>query len=527
MKKATINLKEMPGKVISSPAKKEKKRAGLAWLWSKIKAPFVGATGGDGAAGGLASASRAGGVLEEIGSSAAEEAGGLARGAGELAEEAGGLGQQFDELAARVAARLGAEASPWVGKAIMAAITAGVVATGVLAAHHLMSASGSLKTPYGGPIASGINAHPSGPNAIGNTPTGYVASRANTVAGNNTATPQSAKTPTSGKTAVPNVPTPSGGKTPNLGSLAMPSNASFGGGAPIGGAGAAPQYMGQAAQEAAMQKIAWKPQATVTAMTSQNANINRGSMGFRGGRAFRNGQSLAALRSAVGYNAAMNGYSNGNSGAAQNAINQFDNQMTSGGGISAGGITTGSADSANSVGGQTPSMMGGGGGGSGYGTSSAGDIGQVCTADQLSKGWISNGSACVQPPGAGGGNNASPWQWALNLANMLLGIAGSLVIVAGILVATGYADPVFQGWQIPIGDILAGIAIGMGVAAAYLATRIGSAGGHQQALMVGLESISVIAGGVMAFFGGTGWGLFNLATIALGAMAVLGPLLGG
>ncbi len=527
MKKATINLKEMPGGVVSSPVKKEKKRAGLAWLWSKIKAPFVGATGGDGVAGGLASSARAGGILEEMGTSAAEEAGNIARGAEGLAEEAGGLSQQFDELATRVAARVGVEASPWVGKAIMAAVATGVVGTGILAARHFMGNSGSFKSPYGA-ISSGINAHPVGPTSLANeAPTGSIGAGQNATAGANTTTGKSATTPNTGKAAAVNIPTPPGGKAQNPGNLAMPSNTSFGGGAPIGGAGAAPQYAAQAAQEAAMAKnaIAWSPQASVSPMSIRGGAMNIGSMGFRGGRAFNGGRSLAALRTAVGYNGAMNGASY--SGDAQNAINQFDNQMTSGGGISQGGITTGSADSANSVGGNTPSMMGGGGGGSGYGTSTAGDIANVCSSDQISKGYVSQGGTCVPYYGAPGPKQVSPWQGLANMLPMLMGISGVLLAIAGWLITTGEGDPLFQGWQIPVGLAIAGIVMAIGVMEVALANTMAQLGGHQQALIGQATGVGTVAGAAITMFAGTGGlpAFYGIITIVLGIGDIISTLL--
>ena len=529
MKKATLNLKEMPGKAIGSPVKKEKKRAGLAWLWSKIKAPFVGATGGDGAAGGLASsASRAGGVLEEIGTSAAEEAGNVARGAEGLAEEAGSLSQQFDELASRVAARVGAEASPWVGKAIMAAVAAGVVGTGILAARHFAGNSGSFKSPYGA-IASGINAHPSGPNNLANeAPTGSIGAGENTTAGANTAAGKAATTPNTGKAAAVNIPTPPGGKAQNPGSLAMPSNTSFGGGAPVEGGGAAPQYAAQAAQEAAMAKnaIAWKPQASVSPMSIRGGAMNVGSMGFRGGKAFNSGRTLAALRSAVGYNAGMNGASY--SGDAQNAINQFDNQMTSGGGISQGGITTGSADSGNSVGGNTPAMMGGSGGGGGYGTSTAGDIGNVCSQDQLSKGYVSQGGTCVPYYGNPGPQQASPWQGLANILQILVGISGALLLTAGVLITTGWADPLFQAWQIPIGMMIAGFVAVIGLGELFMANTIAQMGGQHQAVVAQMMGVATIAGAITTMLtGGAGGSWWGLVPALAGVFDLLGSLIGG
>jgi hypothetical protein len=516
MKKATLNLKEMPGKAIGSPVKKEKKRAGLAWLWSKIKAPFVGATGGDGAAGGLASsASRAGGVLEEIGTSAAEEAGNVARGAEGLAEEAGSLSQQFDELASRVAARVGAEASPWVGKAIMAAVAAGVVGTGILAARHFAGNSGSFKSPYGA-IASGINAHPSGPNSLANeAPTGSIGAGENTTAGANTTAGKAATTPNTGKATAVNIPTPPGGKAQNPGSLAMPSNTSFGGGAPVEGGGAAPQYAAQAAQEAAMAKnaIAWKPQASVSPMSIRGGAMNVGSMGFRGGKAFNSGRTLAALRSAVGYNAGMNGASY--SGDAQNAINQFDNQMTSGGGISQGGVTTGSADSANSVGGNTPAMMGGSGSGSGSNTGNATgttppvscDISVACNAQQIAGGGVADATTsgqCTCSNYQSPKTEVDPWQKLVNQAKNLLLYGTILAIVGAILCASGWPADI-AGW------IFCAAAIGIGIDVVSLAGQIGPMGGHYQGLITSIEGYGLIAAAG-----------FAAAGAAVGAATVVG-----
>ncbi len=575
MKKATLNLKEMPGKVIGSPAKKEKKRGGLAWIWNKITSPFSGATesealekpvassreksrgalfwlwskirapfvsgaedvdaaitskigeiGGieDSAQGLASSASDAGEAFEGTGSLVGES-GNVARGAEGLAEEAGSLSQQFDELAARVAARVGAEASPWIGKAIMAAVAAGVLGTGILAARHFMGNPG-FKSPYGA-IASGINAHPSGPNGLSNeAPTGSIGAGENTTAGANTTAGKAATTPNTGKATAVNTPTPQGGKAQNPGSLAMPSNSSFGGGAPIGESGAAPQYAAQAAQEAAMAKnaIAWSPQASVSPMSIRGGAINLGSMGFRGGKAFGGGRSLAALRNAVGYNAGMNGASY--SGDAQNAINQFDNQMTSGGGISQGGITTGSADSANSMGGNTPSMMGGSG--SGYGTSMAGDIANVCSQDQLSKGYVSQGGACVPYYGAPGPQQASPWQGLSNILQVLVGISGALLLTAGVLITTGWADPLFQAWQIPIGMMIAGFVAVIGLGELVMANTIAQMGGQHQALVGQMMGVATIAGAITTMLtgsaGGSWWGLVPALA---GVFDLLGSLIGG
>ncbi len=545
MKKATLNLKEMPGKVIGSPAKKEKKRAGLAWLWSKIKAPFVGATGGDGAAGGLASsASRAGGALEEIGTSAAEEAGNVARGAEGLAEEAGSLSQQFDGLAARVAARVGAEASPWIGKAVMAAVSTGVLGTGILAARHFMGNSGSFKSPYGA-IASGINAHPSGPNGLSNeAPAGSIGAGENTTAGVNTTAGKAATTPNTGKAAAVNIPTPQGGKAQNPGSLAMPSNSSFGGGAPVGGSGAAPQYAAQAAQEAAMAKnaIAWSPQASVSPMSVRGGAMNVGSMGFRGGKAFGGGRSLAALRNAVGYNAGMNGASY--SGDAQNAINQFDNQMTSGGGISQGGITTGSADSANTIGGTTSSPMGGGGGsGSGSNTGNATgtnppvvcDISVACNAQQMAGGGIADvttAGQCTCSNYQSPSTEVTSWKSNLEGAIGLIEEAAITVIAIAILVITGEAEITNPFTAVAGGAALAaaisltswvaGIASTVG---GIMAVQISAMGGHQQAILLGAAATTIDIGLVLDWIPGMAWGglIAGIAGATLGITSLLGP----
>ena len=561
MKKASLVLKEMPGGVISSPAKKEKKRGGLAWFWNKITSPFSGTTESEVLEKPAASSrEKTRGALfwlwdtikspfvagaedvdaaitnkiAELGdlenpaeglSSTASSAGKALDGAGSLSEEAGTLGQQFDELASRVAARVGAEASPWIGKAIVVATAAGVIATGALAAHHFINATGSFKTPYGGPIASGINAHPAGPNNVANSPMGNIASGVNTVAGNNTSTAQSARTSNTGKTVAPNVPTPASGQAPKLGSLAMPSGGSFGGGSPVGNMGAAPQYAGQAAQEAAAAKnsIAWAPQAVPTAMSARSGAIT-GTMGFRGGKAFNSGRSLGALRTAVGYNAAMNGA--GYSADAQNAINQFDNQMTSGGGVSQGGITTGSADSANSIGGNTPSMMGSGSGsGSGYGTSTPGDIAQVCSADQLSKGWASNGTTCVNMMGGGGGQQSTPWQSLLTVLNILLGIAAIINILVALFSMLG--NNPFLSWMKGLAGALVIVSLALGAIVMGFANTVTQMGGASQGQMLMMSSIGNEIAAGLAYWSYTSpsWWIAGGA-IVLSLMSSLGTLLG-
>ncbi len=451
MKTAKLVLKEISG---SGPVKKEKKKGGLLWLWSKIKAPFVGATGGDGAAEGLAS-------------------------------------RAAEEFSVRTATSV-AQGAPILGKIIMAAVATGVMAAGIIATRHLIR-SGSVKSSFSGPIASGIRVHRAGPNSLRNAPSGVLGAGANTISAPSAAAGANTVAQNSGKSAVANATNPGSGislpgtKTPmpgGLGNLAQPALA---GGAPIGSGSPMSHYTGQAGQEAALLKsaIARNAPMNVIPMAIATARAGAMAMGSLRGRALGS-NSMGGLRGMVGYNQAMQGADYGT--AAQNGINQFDNSgIASGGGIEGGGVTSGSPDAA-SVNPNSNAM------GASPGSPTQGDIAQVCTADQLDKGWVSNGKTCVQINT--GNTDTTPWKQELQTAKNYIELAAILELCGLLLIWASHLP--WCGWLYFIGAALEYAAMGLGAMTIFMATQIGDHGGHFQGLTVALAGILVIYGGYKA-----------------------------
>ena len=177
--------------------------------------------------------------------------------------------------------------------------------------------------------------------------------------------------------------------------------------------------------------------------------------------------------------------------AAGNAINQWQNApiVGSGDGISMGGADAGTADNPPAT---NPTGSGGGAGSGVPGTALAGDISNVCSSDQIQKGYISQGGACV-PGFTPGGTNASPWQNDLQTAKLLIELASGYMTIAGVFIALFLADmlnPFLAGFMdtyiIPHLTLLSSLVFATGLAIIGLSVDIADKGGHSQALSTAL-----------------------------------------
>lgn len=483
--------------------KRDKKGGGFFWLWSKIRSA-LGLASEEGA--GTGSALSGGGAASSAASRAATEA----------LEAGQGLGR-VSVLSPQIAVPT-SQSSIWITRAAVATLGIGVVAAGAIGFSRAFSNPSVAAGPHFGPIASLIHIfHPGyGGNSSaranlsgnsGNSGSSVSAASPLSQASGNLAAQNSAKTAASrasrnsGKTAV--FPSAFNG----LPSAKLSTDLNDGGPAV---AAQAPQESGQAAQEASLVKngqFSANNNISVTPMvaTPLSPYIAAGvSVGSKG-RGFS--RSYGGLRGMSEYvhpmDSSASGCASGDSScdsAAGNAISQWQNApiVDSGQGISMGGANGGTADNPPAA---NPTGSGGMGSGA-TGTSLAGDISNVCSADQIQKGYISNGGVCT-PGFAPGQNNASPWQNDLQTANLLIELASGLLPIAlGMMYAywTSLSIPIIGqlvalAWKIAA-DIMAALVTVMGIYIIYLSTKIANEGGHSQALETGLM------GGALTVMGG-------------------------
>ncbi len=417
--------------------KRDRKGGGFFWLWNKIRSAL-----------GLAS--------EEAGTGGALSGGGAASSATSQAAQALEAGEGLARISV-LSPQAGAAASSsaiWTTRAVMAAAAIGVVAAGVLGFSHRFSNSSSQAGPHFGPIASLIHIfrpqygskHSGQFASSGNLASASSQSSGNASAQGGAKTAASGAAKNSGKTAA--FPSAFNG----LPSAKLSTDLNDGG--PV--AAQALKEAGQAAQEAALvkngsfspdNKIAVTPMIATPLSPYLVADVSVGSKG----RGFS--RSFGGLRGMSEYvhpmDTSASGCASGDSScdsAAGNAINQWQNApiVNSGQGISMGGAGAGTADNPPVA---NPTGSGGAGSGSGaQGTALAGDISNVCSADQISKGYVSQGGTCVPliqgSAGPSGGNNSTPWQGLMLTANIALMAAGA-----------GIAE---FAWEIPVDYTLIG-----------------------------------------------------------------------
>ena len=357
-------------------------------------------------------------------------------------------------------------------------------------------------------------------------PEGVIGGGQNTTAGPNTSAGANTVTKNTGKAEANNPQTPAPQRTPQpdgLGNLQQPALA---GGAPMGQSASMPNYGGQAAQEAALVKNALSQNAPVNVipMSVSGAPIASGAMGSMRGRAFGS-NALGHLRGMTGYNSNMQGSNYDQS--AQNAINQFDNNgIASGGGISQGGLTSGTPDLLSGGNNNSPSSPGGVGGGAGS-NSPTGDIPTVCSPDQINKGWVSNGASCVAGPTANTATNTTPWQSDLNWANILLMGAAAITGYLGFMVLWGeslLSNPftATEGVATLAHAALLTTAAGlMAGGAMALAIKIGLDGGTQQAIQIGIEGAAIGTGLALDWTGFCGWAIVASLVPFIGSLTSL------
>ncbi len=516
--------------------KRDRKGGGFFWLWNKIRSAL-----------GLAS--------EEAGTGGALSGGGAASSAASQAAQALEAGEGLARVSV-LSPQEGSAASSssvWGGRAVMAAAAIGVVAAGVLGLSHRFSNSSSQAGPHFGPIASLIhifrpqygasNANSSGNSGLsGNLANASSQSSGNLSAQGGAKTGNSGAAKNSGKTAA--FPSAFNG----LPSAKLSTDLNDGG--PV--AAQALKEAGQAAQEAALvknggfspdNKIAVTPMIATPLSPYLVAGVSVGSKG----RGFS--RSFGGLRGMSEYvhpmDTSASGCASGDSScdsAAGNAINQWQNApiVNSGQGISMGGADAGTADNPPAP---NPTGSGGGAGSGAQGTALAGDISNVCSADQIQKGYISSGNACV-PGFSPGGTNASPWQNDLQTANMLIETLSGMMFVGSLLLSLFWSLITLADSLGPFGaaldtlaafvqqhiEILGGLVLAMAGYVIYLSTKIGAEGGHWQALNTGIVGGMLAAGaGIlmtdnMAFntIESQGYLLLSLAPLAMMITTLLG-----
>ncbi len=462
--------------------KRDRKGGGFFWLWNKIRSAL-----------GL--------VSEEAGTGGALSGGGAASSAASQALEAGEGLARVSVLSPQAGAAA-SSSSIWTGRVAMAAVGLGVVAAGALGLSHRFSSSSAQSGPHFGPIASLIhifrpqygasNANSSAKlSASGNLASASSQSSGNASAQGGAKTGNSGAAKNSGKTAA--FPSAFNG----LPSAKLSTDLNDGG--PV--AAQALKEAGQAAQEAALvkngsfspdNKIAVTPMIATPLSPYLVAGVSVGSKG----RGFS--RSFGGLRGMSEYvhpmDTSASGCASGSSScdsAAGNAINQWQNApiVGSGDGISMGGADAGTADNPPAT---NPTGSGGGAGSGVPGTALAGDISNVCSSDQIQKGYISQGGACV-PGFTPGGTNASPWQNDLQTAKLLIELASGYMTIAGVFIALFLADmlnPFLAGFMdtyiIPHLTLLSSLVFATGLAIIGLSVDIADKGGHSQALSTAL-----------------------------------------
>ena len=155
--------------------------------------------------------------------------------------------------------------------------------------------------------------------------------------------------------------------------------------------------------------------------------------------------------------------------AAGNAISQWENApiVSAGQGISMGGANSGNADAAGTA---NPTGAGGSSG-SGASNSYAGDISNVCSPDQIQKGYVSSGGSCM-PGFKAPSTNSTPWQGAVNMEKLLTDVAIGFIVAAATLFYLIDSAP------ITFFDALRPLAQALGWAAASLGAGIIALGGY-------------------------------------------------
>ncbi len=481
--------------------KRNKKGGGFFWLWSKIRSALglaseEAGTGGSALSGGGAAASAA----TRVASGALEAGEGLAR-VSVLSPQAGAAASS---------------SSIWGGRIAIAAAGLGIVAAGALGLAHRFSNSSAQAGPHFGPIASLIhifrpqygetNSPHLQSNASGNLANASSQASGNLSSQGGAKTGVSGAAKNSGKTAA--FPSAFNG----LPSAKLSTDLNDGG--PV--AAQALKEAGQAAQEAALvkngsfspnNKISVTPMMATPLSPYLIANVSVGTKG----RGFS--RSFGGLRGMSEYvhpmDTSASGCASGSSScdsAAGNAINQWQNApiVNGGQGISMGGANAGTADNPPAA---NPTGSGSGAGAGSPGTALAGDISNVCSADQIQKGYISEGGSCV-PGFNSGGTNASPWQNDLQTANMLIETLSGMMFVGSLLLSLFWSLITLADSLGPFGaaldtlaafvqqhiEILGGLVLAMAGYVIYLSTRIGAEGGHWQALNTGIVGGMLAAG---------------------------------
>ncbi len=476
--------------------KRDKKGGGFWLLWNKIRSA-LGLASEEAGAGGAS----AGGSALSGGGAAASAA---SRGAAEALEAGQGLGR-VSVLSSGMATPA-SQSSIWATRAALAAAGMGVVAAGAIGFSRAFSNSSAKAGPHFGPIASLIH--------IFRPQYGASKSSANSLASGNSASSLASRagqsnSPNSGKAGKASSAKDSG-KTAAFPSAfnGLPSaklSTDLNDGGPV--AAQSLKEAGQGAQEAALvkngqfsanNKIAVTPMAAAALSPYLVAGVSIGTKG----RGFS--RSYGGLRGMSEYvhpmDASASGCASGDSScdsAAGNAINQWQNApiVESGQGISMGGANAGTSDNpppANS------SSGGGGGNTAGNYGNMAGDISNVCSADQIQKGYVSNGNSCV-PGFTPGQKNSTPWQAQVDLSRLLTQIASGIVmaaaiyfLLADILFGSGFGPQTLMATYFRMtAKILAWVAAAMGVAVIGLGGYIVAQGGGMQGWT------SVITGGII------------------------------
>ncbi len=502
--------------------KRDKKGGGFWLLWNKIRSAL-----------GL--------VSEGAGTESGAATSAASRAAAEALEAGQGLGRV--SVLSPQAAIPASQSSVWATRAALAAAGMGVFAAGALGLSHVFSNSSAQGGPHFGPIASMIHifrpqygASHSNNNSLGsgNSASSLSSSAGKSASPNSGKTGNAASAKNSGKTSA--FPSAFNG----LPSAKLSTDLNDGG--PV--AAQSLKEAGQAAQEAALvknggfsanNKIAVTPMVATALSPYLVAGVSIGTKG----RGFS--RSYGGLRGMSEYvhpmDASASGCASGDSScdsAAGNAINQWQNApiVNSGQGISMGGADAGTADNPPPA----NASSGGGGTGGNY-ANAAGDISNVCSADQIQKGYVSNGGACVPGFTPGPGNNASPWQNDLATANLLIEAASGMVPIALLLIAIYWQElsiPIVGtldalAWETVI-DTMAAIVFAMGAYVTYLGFKIGSEGGHSQSLE------TAIMGGAIAAMGATMWldeagdlsSAWEYAILGVGSVGIMiTKLLGG
>lgn len=446
-----------------SRRRQERKKGGFFWIWDKIRSVFFGGVAEGGEAG--SSLGGAASAASRLGSQASEAL-------GQISSSGFGAGVGV------------AQSSIWFGRAIFMTMGASVIAAGVILGAHSLSSSAAENAPHFGPIESLIHLLRPGKGTSGNSnndlagPSGGMGSQSVTTNSEN-ASAGNLTSSNGSKAGTANSDGPSG-KTAAFPSsyTGLPSaklSTDLNDGAPI--TASAPKEAGQAAQEArlvkngefsANNKISVTPfsASPLSPYLAAYVGVGKGS-GFS--RAFGGLRGMSEYVHPMDQSASYCGGGNSScDSSAGNAISQWENAqiVSSGQGISMGGANSGNADAAG-----TPNPTAVGGSGGEAGTSSSGDISNVCSADQIQKGYVSSGGSCM-PGFQASPTNRTPWQGAVNIEKLLTDVAIGFIVAAATLFYLIDSAP------ITFFDALRPLATALGWAAASLGAGVIALGGY-------------------------------------------------